>query len=114
LVFTLTTEAEYVALCKASKYFIYVKTAMVGLSFQDICMALFCDNRSTIDLAKNYSVSELFMHIIIHHYHVRELVHHRTVLLIYFPMIYKLSDMYTKGLCEVQLSKLYRIALGFT
>jgi hypothetical protein len=61
-------EAEYVALSKAAKYFLWLKTALKDLRFPEIPMALFCDNRSAIDLAENYQISELSKHIDIHHH----------------------------------------------
>jgi hypothetical protein len=41
-------------------------------------MAVFCDNRSTIDLAENRQISELSKHIKIHHHRVRELGYDKT------------------------------------
>jgi hypothetical protein len=75
-------------------------------------MAMFCDNRSTIDLAENHWISELSKHNDIHHHGVRELVHDRTLPLMYNPTTDNLADMYTKGLSEVQLSKLRDITIG--
>jgi hypothetical protein len=109
---TSTTEAEYVALSKAAKYFMWLKTALEDLGFPGTPMAIFCDNRSTIDLTKNYRISELSKYIDIHHHRVRELVQDRTLPLIYIPTTDNLAYMCTKGLPEVQLSKLRDITLG--
>jgi hypothetical protein len=75
-------------------------------------MAMFCDNRSTIDLAENHRISKLSKHIDIHHYRVRELVHDRTLPLMYIPTTDNLADMCTQGLPEVQLSNLRDITMG--
>jgi hypothetical protein len=75
-------------------------------------MAMFRDNRSTIDLAENHRISELSKHIDIHHHRVRELVHDRNLPLMYIPTTDNLADMCTKGLPEVQLSKLRDITIG--
>jgi hypothetical protein len=109
---TSTTEAEYVALSKAAKHFMWLKTALEDLGFPGTPMAMFCDNRSTIDLAENHRISELSKHIDIHHHRVRELVHDRTLPLMYIPTTDNLADMCTKGLPEVQLSKLRDITMG--
>jgi hypothetical protein len=79
----------------------WLKTALEDLGFPGTPMAIFCDNRSTIDLAENHRISELSMHIDIHHHRVRELVHDQTLLLMYIPTTDNLADMCTKGLPEV-------------
>jgi hypothetical protein len=106
-------EAKYVALSKAAKYFLCLKTALKDLQFPEIPMALFCNNRSTIDLAENHQISEISKYIDIHHYHVRELVCDKTLLLMYIWTTDNLAVMCTKGLYKVQLSKLHAIALGY-
>jgi hypothetical protein len=76
-------------------------------------MALFCDNRSAIDLAEIHRISELSKDINIHHHRVWESIYETTLRLIYIQTTDKLADMYTKGILEVQLSKLCAIALGY-
>jgi hypothetical protein len=76
-------------------------------------MALFCDNRSAIDLAENYRISELSKHIDNHYHRVRELVYDKIFQLMYIQTTDNLVDMCTKGLPEVQLSKLRTSALGY-
>jgi hypothetical protein len=76
-------------------------------------MALFCDNCSAIDLAENHQISELSKHIDIHYHRVGELVSDKTLSLMYIWTMDNLADMYTKGMPEVQLSKLRAIALGY-
>jgi hypothetical protein len=90
----------------------WLKTALEDLGFPGTPMAMFCDNRSTIDLAENHQISELSKHIDIHHHRVREIVHDRTLPLMYIPTMDNLADMCTKGLPEVQLSKLRDITMG--
>jgi hypothetical protein len=67
---TSTTDAEYVALLKAAKHFLWLKIALKDLRFPEIPIALFCDNYSAIDLAENYRISELSKYIDIHHYRI--------------------------------------------
>jgi hypothetical protein len=110
---TSTTEAEYVSLSKSAKHFLWLKTALKDLRFSETLMAIFCDNRSAIDLAENHRISELSKHIDIHHHRVQKLVYDRTLPLMYIRMTDNLADMSTKGLSEVQLSKLRAIALGY-
>jgi hypothetical protein len=106
-------KAEYVALSNAAKYFLWLKTVLKDHRFPEILMALFCDNCSAIDLAENHRISELSKHIDIHHHRIWELVHDKTLRLMYIRITDNLADMCTKGLPEVQLSKLYAIALGY-
>jgi hypothetical protein len=110
---TSTTEGEYVALSKAAKYILWLKTALNDLLFPETPITLFCDNRSIIDLAENYRISELSKHIDIYHHLVRELIYHKTFPLIYIRTIDNLANIYTKALPEVQLSKLRMIVLGY-
>jgi hypothetical protein len=46
--------------------------ALIDLRYPETLMALSCDNRSAIDLAENYWISELSKHIDIHHHRDRE------------------------------------------
>jgi hypothetical protein len=80
---TSTTDAEYVALSKASKHFLRLKTALKYLRYPKPPKALFCDNCSAIDLAENYRISDLSKHIDIHHHRVQEFVHDKSLPLMY-------------------------------
>jgi hypothetical protein len=80
---TSTKEAKYVALSKAAKHFLWLKTAQNDRRFLETPIALFCDNRSAIDLAENYRISELSKHIDIHLHRDRELVYDKTLPLMY-------------------------------
>jgi hypothetical protein len=106
-------EAEYVALSKAAKHFLWLKTTLKDLRFPETPIALIGDNHCAIDLAENHRISELSKHIDIHHHRGLELVYDKTLPLMYIRTTGNLADMYTKGLPEVQLSKLCVIALGY-
>jgi hypothetical protein len=82
---TSTMDAEYVALSKAAKYFVLLKTTLKDLQFLETLMVLFCDNHSAIDHAENHRISELSTHIDIYHHYVRELFYDKTFPLIYNP-----------------------------
>jgi hypothetical protein len=90
-----------------------LKIALKDFRFPETPMALFCDNRSAIDLAENYRISELSKHIDIYHHRVRELVYYKTLPLMYIRTMDNLADICTKGLPEVQLFKLRAIVLGY-
>jgi hypothetical protein len=90
-----------------------LKTALKDLQSLETPMALFCDNRSAIDLVEYYQISELSKYIDIHHHRVRELVYDTTLWLMYIRITDNLADMCTKGLLEVQLSKLSAIGFGY-
>jgi hypothetical protein len=63
-------EAEYVALSKATKHFLQSMTVLRNLSFSEIPIAIFCDNCSVINLAKNYSILELSKDIYIYYHYI--------------------------------------------
>jgi hypothetical protein len=110
---TSTMEAEYVGLSTAVKYVLWLKSSLKDLQFPEIPMALFCDNHSAIDLAETHWISELSKHINIHYHCGRELVYNKTLLLMYIQTTDNLANMCTKGLPEVQLSKLCMITLKY-
>jgi hypothetical protein len=111
---TPTTEAEYVGFSQAAKHFLWLKTALKDDRFRKILITLFCDNCSAIDLPENHRISKLSKYMDIHHHSVRELVYDKTLPLMYIWITDNVVDMYTKGLPEVQLSKLCAIALGYS
>jgi hypothetical protein len=76
-------EAKYVALSKAAKYFLWLKTVLKDFQFLETQMALFCNNGSDIDLAENHQISELSKYIDIHNHRGQELVYDTTLLLMY-------------------------------
>jgi hypothetical protein len=96
-----TTEPEYVALSKAAKHFLWLKSALKAFRFPEILMVLFCNNCSFIDLVENYRILELSKHIDIHHHHVRELVYDKTLSLIYIRTTDNLADISIKGLPQI-------------
>jgi hypothetical protein len=106
-------QAKYVALSKAAKYFLWLKTALKDLRCPETPIALFCDNFSAIDLEENHRISELSKYINIHHHHGRQLVYDKTLPLMYIRTTDNLADMCTKGLPEIQFSLLRSIALGY-
>jgi hypothetical protein len=82
-VFTSITEAQYVALSKATNHFLWLKTTLKDLQFPDTPIALYCNNRSSIDLTENHQIAELAKYIDIYHHLVRELVDDQTLLFLY-------------------------------
>jgi hypothetical protein len=80
---TSTTEAKNVAISKAAKHFLWLKTAPKDLRFPETPMALFCNNYSAINLAENHQISELLKYIDIHQHRIQKLVYDKTLLLIY-------------------------------
>jgi hypothetical protein len=107
---TSTTKAEYIALSKAAKYLLWLKTALNDLQIPETLMALLCDTCSAIDLAENYRISELSKHIDSYHQRIRELIYDKTLPLMYIRTMDNLVNICTLGLPEVQLSKLCAIA----
>jgi hypothetical protein len=90
------TEAEYVTLSKAAKHFLWLKIALKDLRFPETPLALFCNNRSAIDLAENHRISEISNHIDIHHHHIQESFYDKTLPLIYIRTTNHLVNMCTK------------------
>jgi hypothetical protein len=90
-----------------------LKTALKDLRFPETPIALVYDNCSSIDLAENYQISELPKDIDINYHRVWELVYDKTLPLMYIRTTDNFADMCTKGLPEVQLSKLHVITFRY-
>jgi hypothetical protein len=110
---TSTTVAEYVARSKAAKHFLWLKTTLKDVRFPETPFALFYDKCCAIDLAEIHQISELSKDIDIQYHRVWELVSDETLQLMYIQITDNVADMCTKGLPEVQLSKLRAIAVGY-
>lgn len=102
---TSSTEAEYMALSKAAKQFLWLKTAFADLRLPNPPMAMFCDNTSAIEIASNNKISDLSKHIDTHYHWIRELVHEKIVPIMYVNTKENPADMCTKGLPEIDLKR---------
>jgi hypothetical protein len=76
-------EAKYIVLSQAEIHVVWLKSMLCDLQFLETFITHICNNSSTIDLLKNYQISELTRNIHIHHLHFWELVYNKLFLLMY-------------------------------
>nr|GEV57288.1 retrovirus-related Pol polyprotein from transposon TNT 1-94 [Tanacetum cinerariifolium] len=106
-----TTEAKYMAIAEAGKELVWLKTFLEELDRAQTECRLFCDNQSTIHLAKNLVFHSRTKHIKIRYHYILELVSEGTLSLKKILGAKNPADMLTKGvtteklkLCAVQLA----------
>jgi hypothetical protein len=71
-VVTSTCEAEYIALALATKQWIWLTNALEELNVPVTNAAMFCDNKTAIDMAYNHKIGDRSKHINVTYHLVRE------------------------------------------
>lgn len=96
-----TTEAEYMALSLAIQETIWVRSLLSELEPANVegPTIVWCDNQSTIQLAKNEIVSQRSKHIDIRYHFCKEHVRKKNVKIEYLRTEDMLADAFTKALC---------------
>ena len=106
-----TTKAEYVAVTKANKEFIWLQGLLTELgSMQEKC-ALYSDSQSAIHLAKNSSFHLRTKHIGLHYHFIRSLLEDEVLTLIKIQGSKNPADMLTK-VVTIDKLKLCLTSLG--
>ena len=98
---TSTTEAEYVALCHASKDIVWATRWIKELRFKDVLtepMVLAGDNKGSHDLIKNPEHHSRTKHIDVQYHYIREVVEDGTATIKYVPTKEMVADIFTKPL----------------
>lgn len=112
-----TMEAEYVALSKAVNEASWLKMYIEELGmYQWFCTPyeLYCDNRATIDFAKNRIERSKTKHIDIAYHNVRERVDDGTITLSYVPSALNNADILTKAISRKMYEEhVERLGLNF-
>lgn len=95
-----TTEAEYIACTAAACQIVWIRRVMqeCGVSVTKGAISLWCDNLSTIAIAKNPSHHGRTKHVDVRFHFIRNLVNEGVILLIHCRTDEKLADMFTKPL----------------
>ena len=103
-----TTEAEYVAAGSCCAQILWMRQTLqdFGVSFDPT--PIFCDNTSTINLAKNPIQHSRTKHIEIRHHFLRDHVEKKDIFLSHVDTQNQLADIFTKPLEEKQFSTLRR------
>jgi hypothetical protein len=98
-----STEAEYMALCNASKEAIYLKNLITEINFGDKAktpIMIHCDNLSAIQLVKNPVYHSRSKHIDIKVHFVREIYQQHIIEVTYVSTNEIIADILTKVLAK--------------
>lgn len=107
-----TTEAEYIAVTASACQAIWLQRLISDMG-QDIgdAIQIFCNNKSTISIAKNPTLHGRTKHIDIRYHFIRELISNGKVILKFCSTEDQKADMFTKAL-GVQKFTLFRSLIG--
>eukprot|EP01018_Ginkgo_biloba_P036228 Gb_41260 [translate_table: standard] len=107
-----STEAEYKAAFAAASEAIWLRKVLddMGLD-QEEATELYCDNQSTIKMAKNHVFHARTKHIEVHHHFIRELILNGDIELLYRPTEDQIVDIFTKPLAQDKFQK-FRDGIG--
>lgn len=94
-----STEAEYVAICEASKEGFYLRNMLLELNFRNnIPVLMYNDNQSAQKLTKNSVLHKRSKHIDVKFHFVRIAVENKFVIINYLNTNDMPADILTKGL----------------
>jgi hypothetical protein len=105
-----TTEAELIAATEACKELLWMKKFLQELGFKQQQYVLFCDNQSTIHLAKNSSFHSRSKHIDVRYHWIRDTLNDKLLTLEKIHTDDNGSDMLTKALTRENLETCRSIA----
>jgi hypothetical protein len=98
-----TTEAELIAATEACKELLWMKKFLQELGFKQQQYVLFCDNQSTIHLAKNSPFHSRSKHIDVRYHWIRDTLNDKLLALEIIHIDDNGSDMLTKALAREKL-----------
>lgn len=101
-----TTEAEYMALCHASKEAIWIQKLLMDLGIENTEIILYEDNQGCLALANNPVNHTRTKHIDVQYHFVREKLENEAFKLEYCPTENMLADLLTKPIAKHQFQKL--------
>jgi hypothetical protein len=105
-----TTESELIAATEACKELLWMKKFLQELGFKQQQYVLFCDNQSTIHLAKNSSFHSRSKHIDVRYHWIRDTLNDKLLTLEKIHTDDNGSDMLTKALTREKLETCRSIA----
>jgi transposase InsO family protein len=107
-----SAEAEYRAAVNASQEALWLRQILSEFGFQhQHPTRLWCDNQSSIKLAKDPVQHQRSKHIELHMHFIRNLIHDQVIEVLFCPTEDQVADIFTKSLTEAKFSKL-RSMLG--
>lgn len=92
-----STEAEYMALCEATKEACWLRQFAIGLGDIGGCVTIWCDNQSAIALASEEMFRKRSKHLDIKHHFTRDRIQDGTVGVKYVPSADNAADCLTKA-----------------
>jgi hypothetical protein len=96
-----TTEAEYIAAASAACQAVWLRRMLADLQQdQQGATEIFCDNKSTISIARNPAFHGRTKHIELRHHFIRELIAEGKITLKYCSTQEQLADILTKALSK--------------
>ena len=96
-----TCNAEFVALSELVCECIWIQSLLGELKIKHMQYKpalIFCDNKGACAFATNICTHDANKHIDIKHYHVRDHIEDKTIILDHIPSTHNLADGYTKPL----------------
>ena len=104
-----STEAEYIRLTKAAPEAIWLKQTLNEIKHKTEQVLIYCDNQSSISLAKNPEYHARSKHIDIRHHFIREMIKEGELEIKYLITDEMSSDLLTKGLPRVNITNVWMI-----
>ena len=105
-----TTEAEYMAVCEASKEAIWMRYLLDDMGYpQSDPTTIHDDNQGCIAISKNPRRHQRTKHINKRYHYVREKVESKEVLLKYCPTKDMVADILTKYVSKTQFENLRKL-----
>ena len=102
-----SAEAEYQATVNTSQETLCLQQILSKFGFkQQQPTPLWCDNQSSIKLARDLVPHQHNKHIELHMQFIINLVHDHIIEVLFFPTDDQVADIFTKSLTEAKFSKL--------
>ncbi|KAF2320532.1 hypothetical protein GH714_028041 [Hevea brasiliensis] len=106
------SKAEYAAATSAARQALWLRKLIEDFSLeQKGATKIFCDNQSTIAIAKNPAFRGRTKHIVVHHHFIRKLVTNGKVVLKFRSTNEQTADVFTKSLSQAK-HQLFILQLG--
>lgn len=100
-----STEAEYMAITEASKEAIHLRSLLLEIIGEKLCIDVFNDSQSAQKIALNPISHKRTKHIDVRHHFIREVISKNYIKLRYLSTDEMLADILTKSLCSVKHCK---------
>lgn len=97
-----TTEAEYMSLSAACQEAIWLKQLIAEVEDKEESIQIYCDNKSTIDLANTSSYKQRTKHIDIRHHFIKEKVESEEIKVKYMKTEEMVADSLTKAVHKIK------------